>query len=96
MSTTIERLRALARSMERPGVDPDDAADLSALLAWVEDARKGLEPFGTVARFMQPLVDVAPERWPDDKPNSEFIPGAWPTWGDFRNAAALLARLEGK
>jgi len=52
--------------------------------------REALKPFAAVAELMRPLR--AFETWPDDKPNSEFIPGAWPRWGDFEAAAALLHR----
>jgi hypothetical protein len=43
-----------------------------------------------VCRLMDPIVEAAPERWPDDRPNSEFIPGVWPDWGDFKKARAAL------
>lgn len=58
--------------------------------------REALEPFAAVARLMAPLVEVSPERWPDDRPNSEFIPGDWPRWEDFRRASQALAEIEGK
>lgn len=50
-----------------------------------------LKPFSAVCAIMEPLVKANPERWPDDKPNSQFIPGAWPKWEDFKRAFQALA-----
>lgn len=41
-----------------------------------------LEPFASVARLNKGIA----ANWPDDLPNFHFIPGAWPTWGDFKRA----------
>lgn len=103
MSKMIERLRAASRLKNSRGGPLKSVvvtvADLSALLAWVEDARKGLEPFREAA------THVPADQ--DDFKIMGHVPGglhadayrrmgANLTAGNLRNAAALLARLEGK
>jgi hypothetical protein len=58
------------------------AADL------LEAQAAALDPFGRAAAIQPPGC----ENWPDDKPNSEFIPGDWPAWGDFKRARSLSSR----
>lgn len=53
-------------------------------------AEEALKPFASVALLMAPLC----AGWPDDKPNSEFIPGAWPNWADFKRANETLTLLQ--
>lgn len=35
-------------------------------------------PFRAIIRVMEPLSI------PDDKPLRDVLPGAWPTWGEFK------------
>jgi hypothetical protein len=65
-------------------------ARATAAEADLAKARGALSPFARVARIQPP----GKESWPDTKPNSEFIPGSWPVWRDFRHAASTLSDLE--
>lgn len=64
----------------------DASTTITSLQADLDAAREALGPFARVAAMMESLSDG----WPDDKPNSEFIPGAWPNWGDFHRALTNL------
>lgn len=79
---TLKRL-ALA-ALER------NADEITSLRSQVERLREALDPFARVAAIQEPLVRMDAERWPDDRPNSDFIPSAWPVWGDFKRARAAL------
>lgn len=63
-----------------PAMLIDENKALKARIAKLEAA---LEPFARVAAIVAPLASG----WRDDKPNRDFIPAAWPNWGDFRRAA---------
>ena len=76
----IERAEARATAAE---------AEVAAMRSKLERAAEALEPFKAVFKINEPLS----EGWPDDKPNSEFIPSVWPNWNDFRRAAAVHAEL---
>jgi hypothetical protein len=62
------------------------AAKLAELRARIEGLEGALDPFARVARIQGPWSD----EWPDDKANIEFIPSAWPDWGDFKKARQAL------
>lgn len=72
----------------------EHAADLRAILAYVEGLEGALKPFSAVSVLMDPLVAENPERWTDDKPNHSFTPSEWPRWGDFKAARAALQGAE--
>jgi hypothetical protein len=52
---------------------------------------EALDPFARVAR----LNDAAGLNSPDERPCRDFFPGIWPTLGDCRRAAAVLAKCGG-
>jgi hypothetical protein len=52
----------------------------------IRELERALEPFARVARINAPLA----ANWPDNKPNSDFIPNVWPNWGDFKRAASAI------
>lgn len=54
--------------------------------------RVALDPFARVARIQPP----GSHRWSPEKPNNEFIPSAWPDWGDFSKANAALTNAPAK
>lgn len=90
MSTTIERLTEASRWKDGRGEPLESvfvpSADLSALLAWVEDARKGLKPFANeFTSGNEAFLDFVEV----DEDNELHE-------ADFRNAAALLAELAEK
>jgi hypothetical protein len=58
--------------------------------AHIRQLEEALDPFERVFNIQPP----GKESWLDSKPNSEFIPGAWPNWGDFRRAAQALAKAK--
>lgn len=61
-------------------------AQATALRIERDKFRAALKPFARVARIQGRWS----MEWPDDKPNIEFIPSAWPDWGDFKRAELAL------
>ena len=51
-----------------------------------KDLAKAAEPFQRVLRVMASL-DIA-----DDTPLRKVIPGAWPTWGEFKRLMEALSK----
>lgn len=55
-------------------------------------ALDALEPFYRAAAIQPP----GSGDWPDDKPNADFLPTAWPDWGDFKRARDIYAGVRGE
>jgi hypothetical protein len=53
---------------------------------------EALDPFARVAR----LNDAAGLDASDERPCRDFFPGMWPTLGDCRRAAAIIAKIGGE
>lgn len=66
-----------------PAMLIDENKALKARIAKLEAA---IDPFARVAAIVAPLATG----WPDNKPNSDFMPAAWPCWGDFKRAAEVV------
>ena len=64
-------------------------ARVSRLLEAVEGMEKAIEPFRGAYDVKPPTAD----KWPDDKPLHECLPGIWPTWGDLKRLRESLATL---
>ena len=83
----VKSLKADAYSKEQFGtMIVANRTALKLCLTALEERTEALKPFAAVHNIQPP----GKELWPDNKPNSEFIPGAWPTWKDFRTAARAL------
>lgn len=61
-----------------------------------DEAREAIVLALEVLDTFRRVYDIQPpghERWSDEKPNAEFIPGAWPRWGSFRQAKKAWIKL---
>jgi hypothetical protein len=87
----VERLRYTAEKGVFRAVAANKYASADELADTIEELVDALDPFARVVR----INDAADMNSPDDKPCRDFFPGIWPTLGDCRRAAAILAKLGG-
>jgi hypothetical protein len=92
MAEHDELIKRLRGPHIRRGWIMDAASVIERIQADNEALRAALEPFVRVASINMKIS----AGWPDNKPNVDFCPRAWPVWSDFLRAALAHAGGEGK